>query len=60
MPPATTRRHRPGFLFYYDEGVSLRRRRSRRAANAIRAVTICAVVALIHLIGLTLGPVLHS
>jgi hypothetical protein len=59
MPPATTRRHRPGFLFYYGEGVPPRRRR-RLAANAVRACTICAVVALIHLIGLTLGPVLHS
>ncbi|MFC5747141.1 hypothetical protein [Actinomadura rugatobispora] len=59
MPPAITRRHRPGFLFYYDEGEPLRRR-GRLSANVIRAVTVCAVLALIHLIGLTLGPVIHS
>ena len=59
MPSATVRRHRAGFLYYYDDPVPGRPRR-RSVTYAVRAATICAVLALIHLIGLTLGPTVHS
>jgi hypothetical protein len=59
MPPASARRHRPGFLIYYayEDEVPVRR---RLAVGARRTVTVVTVLVLVTLLSLTLGPAFQS